>query len=130
MKSSVICYVKQKNGKQKKFKSVDGGNFTDKTGKVYNAPVLEKHEILEVNSFWGGKKQLAFYKYGQENPVPLSRDSQWKETSNHDKDVDVLISVTRQALSEANGQDMKTNITIGMVGLVLLFLFVERIFFG
>lgn len=128
MKDVVICYIEQKNGKYKKTKCVDGANFIYKR-KTYNAPVKEKHEILDYAN-WAGRKQYAFYKEGHENPIPLSRDAKWKETTNHDQDVDMLVKVTRAALSEAGGADLKQNLTLGAVGLMLLFLFVERLFFG
>jgi hypothetical protein len=129
MPDVITCWVKKTNGKYGKFKSKDGKSFVGPDKKSYNAPVAEKNEVLDFKTFWGSK-QLAFYKEGQENPIPLSRESKWKEQSNHDSDVDMLVKITRQALLEAAGADMKQNLTLGAVALVLVFLFIERLFFG
>lgn len=121
----VICWVKMKNGKSKRFKSRDGKNFKDRKGNSYTAPVAEKNEILEYETFWG-RKMVSFYKEGQETAIPVSRDSKWKETTNHDNDVDTLIRVTRAALMEANMADLKANLNIAGLGAVILGLVIHH----
>lgn len=128
MKDKVICYVQKKNGRFGKTKSINGSNPVFR-GKAYTAPVKEKHEILDFQNFWG-RKQMAFYKEGQDNPFPLGAPSKWKESRNHDEDVEMLVVVTKRALLESKGADLKQNVTMFMVMGVLGFLLVERLLFG
>lgn len=116
---TITCYVKQKNGKSKKYKSRNGQNFQGKDGETYNAPNAENREILDLDTFWG-RKQIAFYMEGHQNPTPLSKKGTWKETTNHDSDLDILIRVTKAALMEANLADLKANISAGGVVAILL----------
>jgi hypothetical protein len=119
--TTVICWVKPAVGEAKKYKSKNGNNFQDKTGKSYTAPVESKHEVIQVKTVWG-KQYWAFYKYGQPNPIPIDPDSTWNQTGNHDNDVDVLVEVTRRALTDYAKEKLERQLTLGGMGLVLLFL--------
>lgn len=117
MKNTVICYVRGKNGNPKKYKSKKGENFRGPDGVEYNAPVDDNYEILELEGFWGTKRQ-AFYVEGQVNAIPLSKEGAWAKTTSHSRDVDMLIDVTREALLEAGQAEMKANVT--MIGQVVV----------
>lgn len=122
MADKVICWVKPKSGKWKKYASKNGANFKDRKGNDYTAPNADNHEILEVETIWGRKLQ-AFYAEGHANAKPLSQSGLWKKSTNHDSDVDILIRVTKAALMEANLADLKANASLlglGVIGLGLL----------
>lgn len=115
MKTTTICYVRMSDGTRKKYKCIDGLNFKDKKGNSYNAPVMDKKEIMESKHWLAGTKRIAWYREGQPNAIPLDRDAKWTPNTNSD-DKDVLIFVTKQALMEANLADLKANATLGGLG--------------
>lgn len=128
MKDTVICYVEKKNGKWAKCKSRDGKAFRGPDGKDYNAPVKANREIRDYNSFMG-RRQEAYYVEGISQAIPLGHKMKWDTRKNFDSDKDILVEVLKRALLEDRNADMKQNLTLGAVGLVMLFLIVERLLF-
>jgi hypothetical protein len=129
MKDTVICYVEKKNGKWQKFKSKGGKPFKGPDGKDYNAPVKSNKEIRDYNHPLLGRRQEAFYAEGIPQPIPLGHKLKWDTRKNHDSDKDILVEVMKRALRESTNAELKQNITLGAIGLVFLFLFVERLVF-
>lgn len=120
--TTVICWVKPAVGDAKKYKSKDGKNFQDKTGKSYTAPVESRREVMPLNTFFG-RKYHAFYIEGSPNPIPVGHDTKWKPSANHDSDVDILVDVTKKALMESAQAKLERQLTMGGMGLVLVFMF-------
>ncbi len=126
--TTVICWVKPKVGEAKKYRSKNGQNFKDKVGNSYNAPAESKHEVMTTKTFWKGRTYWAFYKEGQSNPIPIDPETKWKQNTNNDSDIDVLVQVTSKALSENSAAQLERKLTMGGMGLVLLFLFFHHFF--
>ena len=126
MTDKVICHVLAQNGKYKKYTSKNGENFIAKDGKSYNAPKAENYEILDYRGFLG-EKRLAFYRYAEPDAIPLNKRGKWKETTNHDADVNMLVEITRQALNEEGLADKKINAMLAGQGLLILVIIIQAL---
>lgn len=115
---NIKCYVKQNNGRYKKYNSKDGNDFKDRDGFTYKGPVAANHEILEEKSIFGDKSS-AFYVKGHKQAIPLSKKGIWHTTEDED-DKALLVAITRDALLEVRGAELKATAQLGGIALIIL----------
>lgn len=124
MEPKITCKVKRADGTSKKYKIKPGENFQGPKLK-HDAP--KEDEILTERNWYGGISQTAFYRYDAKPAFPLSRDEEWRQEANEEEDKDFALSITREALLEVSTLEMKANIQLMGVGVIIMLIILHWI---